>query len=93
MFWQWERVGKVGGWLWERGPCRAGIVIWASVCSEGLASAGDASGLGGPWCVFESGLLSGAFDRGRRHWWDGLQEGGSSLPACRDPVFACQVSA
>lgn len=55
---------------------------------EGPASVGDVFGLGGIWWVPESGLLSRAFNQGRRHQWDGLQEGGLSLLACGDPVFA-----
>lgn len=52
MSWQWERVGKGEGGWWERRSTQGSYhVVWASVCSEGLAPAGDACGVEGPWWV------------------------------------------
>lgn len=63
--------------------CRAGIIpSGADGYPNGLAAVKRCLGVAGaPFS--ENGLLSGAFDPGRRHWQDGLQEGDSSLPTCQ----------
>lgn len=60
MSWQWERVGKGEGGWWERRSTQGSYhVVWASVCSEGLAPAGDACGVEGPWWPAVQSLLLG----------------------------------
>lgn len=61
--------------------CRGGIMPsgvkwvpqWSGSCKRCLGNAGP------PFPA--NGLLSIAFDPGRKYWQDGLQEGDSSLPA------------
>jgi len=94
MSWQWERVGKGKVGVGRGGAQRVRLMVCGQACAARVwhqqelpVHLQDHGGSLRVVCSVE------AFDWGRGHWWDRLQEGSSSLPACRDPDFACRAHA